>query len=217
MNGMMLHVLRTALVAAALTAAAGCDYFKPTDPEPPAENQVAADYSTADATLETLRLAVESKGQGGAAQSYLGAFADSTLHPEIHGFHQFFDPADEAAWTGTVPSDWNLSNERNFFNVGEKALVALRPETYQMFLERDPFNADREQDKSTLLHRRYTILAIGQTGDVADVIARGFADLTLEQAANGFWYISRWEDRRDPDPFNPDFPQVTLGQRRLEY
>ena len=205
-------------LAALAAGAGGCNYFRPATAPGTSAPPVPQDYSQPDATLETIRLAVEAKGQSGAAEAYVGAFADSTAN-EIPGYHQFFWPEDAAAWKAankTVPSDWNLKLERLFYNYSQRSLVNLRPEPYQMIWEPDPDNSDRQDVNPSILHRRYTLLAIGATGEAAEVIARGFADLTLHHAGNGNWYITRWEDRPDPVLVDPKLPQVTWGQRRLE-
>lgn len=201
---------------------AGCNYFKPTDPEvPPPGPAIIGDYSTAEATLATVVQAVQAKGQPGAAAVYSGAFADSTVHGDIPGFHQVFWPQDAARWIAagrTVPTDWNFRSESQFYDKGTQSLIQLRPGSYQLTWEPDPNNADRIGNP-TLLHRRYTLLALGEDQKVTDIVARGFADLTFQQASNGDWFITRWEDREDPEPYDPTgkLTNVTWGQRRLEY
>jgi hypothetical protein len=80
----------------------------------------------------------------------------------------------------------------------------------------DPDNTDLVGVSPTVLHRRYTILALAEDGKTNEIIARGFADLTLYQSSDGNWYITRWEDRPDPVQLDPNLTQVTWGWRRLD-
>jgi hypothetical protein len=211
-----------ALLLALALALPGCDYFKPEDPEPPVGDTISGDYSSPDATLRTIADAVTAKGQPGAAQAYAGAFADSTLNPGIPGYHQDFYPLDATRWIAsgrTVPADWNVVLETRFYDNGTQSLIQRWPGQYQLTWEPDPSNPDRTGINPTLLHRRYTLLSLDEGGVPLDVVARGFADLTFHQAGNGNWYITRWEDREDPEPYDPTgaLVNVTWGQRRLEY
>jgi hypothetical protein len=65
------------------------------------------------------------------------------------------------------------------------------------------------------LHRHYEILAVGQDGAVAEIIAKGYADLVFVQNSASNWVIVRWDDRSDPD-VDPLLTQKTWGLRRLE-
>jgi len=203
-----------------LAVVAGCDYFRPADPPSPASGDVIpADYTSVEGTLETVRLAVEAKGLQGAAEAYAGAFADSAPPPSppSPGFLHFWWPADEAAWVagGREVPDWNHDEERVFYNIGARSLVNLRDEDYQMTWEAESGNPDEPGDGFVIAHRRYRIDAMGVAGVPVEIIARGYADLTITQLSDGNWKITRWNDRADPEP-DPLLPQRTWGQRRLE-
>ena len=206
---------RILIMSVGLGLLAGCNYFKPADPEIPKSPPIIGDYTTVEATLQSIVQAVQAKGQSGGGTVYSGAFADPTLY-NIPGFHQVFSPQDLAKWTGNVPTDWDFRSESQFYDKGTYSLIQLRPGNYQLTWEPDPINADR-LGNPTLLHRRYTLVVFDEQQTVTDVIARGFADLTFQQASNGNWYITRWEDRQDPEPYSETLPNVTWGQRRLEY
>lgn len=210
------------LVTVLVWAVAGCDYFKPADPNPPEGLVLVGNYTTPEKTLKTIVDAVQAKSQAGAAQVYAGAFADSTVHGDIPGYHQDFWPDDAERWIAsgrTVPSDWNLVLETRFYDKGTQSLIQIKPGTYQLTWDPEENNPDRVGTNPTILHRRYTLLALDQNAVPVDVVARGLADLTLYQSADGNWYITRWQDREDPIPYDPtgSLVNVTWGQRRLEY
>jgi hypothetical protein len=204
-----------ALVAVLISAAGigGCGYFHPARPENPGKGIVIVpDQGSPDATLGTIKAAVEAKGLQGGDAAYRVCFADSTA-PATPAFHAFFAPENQASWVSggrALPSDWTLKNEATFYNIGTLSLVNLRPEIYQMTWEienppHDDFNAN-----VAILHRHYEILAIGQSGDVAGTVAKGYADITLVPSSTGAWVIVLWQDRVDDDP------ALTMGQKRLE-
>lgn len=202
---------------AALLCASGCDYFRPADP--PAvdtEEPIALDYSSPEATLYTLELAIEAKGLKAGAEAYAGAFADST-GAETPDFHQFFWPADEASWvaSGRDVPDWTYDQERVFYNVSPRSLINLWAQPYDMTWEPEPGNPDLNGDGFVVVHRRYLLYAMGAAGAPVAIIAKGYADLTLTQVGTGDWKITRWNDRADPVN-ELGLEQKTWGQRRLE-
>lgn len=203
--------------AVVLALSAGCDFFRPADPPAPGADEVIfQDYSNVEATLETIRLAVEAKGLKGGPEAYSNAFADST-QPATPGFLHFWWPLDEAAWVagGREVPDWNHDEERVFYNIGPRSLVILRAEEYRMIWEPEQGNPDESGDGFQVVHRHYSIDAIGVAGVPVEIIARGYADLTITQLSDGTWKITRWNDRADP-VVDPALPQRTWGQRRLE-
>lgn len=208
------------LVPTLLLAAAplsGCDFFRPE--EPPAvgnEETIPQNYSSPEATLLTIELAVEAKGLKAGSVAYAGAFADSTA-PETPGFHQFFWTADEAAWAqagNTVPA-WGHQQEAEFYNIKPRNLISLRDEPYAMEWVPETGNPDEPGDGFVVMHRRYTVYAMGAEGTPVAIIAKGYADLTITQLASGEWKITRWNDRADPEN-DLGLEQKTWGQRRLE-
>jgi hypothetical protein len=203
-------------LAVAALLAAGCDYFKPVTPEPPTNTDVVAiDLSSPDLTLETLRLAVEAKGLRNGDVAYRACFAESTA-VNTPAFHAFFWPEDANAWTSqgkVLPSDWTYRDEAPFYNVGPRSIASLRDEPYQMSWEVE--KPDEFGTGSAVLHRHYLVIAEGTSG-VAEIIAKGYADLVLvQQSTTGNWVITQWQDRSDPD-VDPLLPQKTWGLRRLE-
>jgi hypothetical protein len=197
----------------------GCDYFKPAKPEAPSDsNNIVPDYTSVEATLQTIQSAVEAKGQRAGDAAFRGAFADSTA-PSTPACHFFFSVQDAAAWTSqlqTVPTDWTLRDEAPFFNVGPRSLVNLRDDPYAMSWEPEDSNPDDLGATVSTLHRRYKIYAVGNDGSVAEIIAKGYADLVLVLDANNNWVITRWNDRIDPEVDASGLIQKTWGLRRLE-
>ena len=195
------------LVLVLLAALPGCSFFRPEDPEPPAEGQtLIPDYSTPDATLETMRQGVEAKSSLGG-NAWLDAFAEAFVHnfwPE--------DEDDYESTTGTDAPTWNLVLEEPFYF----RLADYRPgETYQMIWEEDDSQADIINAETATLHRHYQITAV--TDQTAQIIAIGYADLSLVKDAEGNWRIVEWNDRRDPAASPTDTEQQTLGLRRLNF
>ena len=197
----------------------GCrGLFTPAIPEPPTGRPIVPDYRSPEATLRTMALGIQAKGQG--ASAWLGAFADSTRPEDGPAYHQFFDPADLEFDQGTcgceAPTDWRTSQEQEFY----LEFLSVRPsDEYAAIFDSvetrpDPTAGDTE----AVLHRRYLVLATALDGNSTQVIAVGFADLTFTKVAAGRWLITRWEDHVDPDVgVNPSDPeQLTLGRRRLE-
>ena len=209
-----------ALAAALAAALPGCNFFRPEDPPVPTDPPPAADYSNPDQTLETIRAAIEDK-RPVSASVYIGAFSDSTLVSGVPGYHQIFWPEDAAAHRargGSVPDDWEVRLERRFFDLSPKNLLVINGGRYEAKFLQDQFNPDRVGDSDALLHRWYQIIAIDDdSGEVTEIIAQGYADLTFRQTASGNWLITRWEDRPDPEPNQYGLTkQPTWGQRRLE-
>ncbi|NOT32550.1 MAG: hypothetical protein HOP12_00080 [Candidatus Eisenbacteria bacterium] len=206
----------------ALPLATGCDFFEPDEPPLPPSGAVpiVPDFTDPDRTLETVRLAVEAKALRGGPTAYALAFAESTITttPE---FHQFFSLTDANQWVlegRSVPSDWQASDERDFFANGARSLISLRPENYVMTWTPEDGNPREEGNGFFVYHQRYRIVAVDQAGNVAYLVAKGFADLTITQLANSDWKITRWSDRVDPEPeLDPTLTPVTLGRRRLEF
>lgn len=217
-SGRLPAALALTLAIAAGGSTYGCGYFHPARPENPSSGVVVnIDRSSPDATLNTIKDAVVAKGLESGDVAYRACFADSTA-TTTPAFHAFFWPEDANAWVSQgklLPTDWTLKDEGPFYNVGPRSLVTLRNEIYQMTWENDPLTADDYGIGSATLHRHYEILAVGQDGAVAEIIAKGYADVVLVQDSAGGWVIVRWNDRSDPD-VDPLLTQRTWGLRRLE-
>jgi len=215
-----LRVVTTLLVTVAILVVPlfGCGYFHPARPENPSNGEIVTiDLNSPDETLGTIKDAVEAKGLKSGDVAYRACFADSTA-ATTPAFHAFFDAVDANNWVNSghlLPTDWTLRNEGAFYNVGPRSLVTLRNEIYQMSWDPDPKQADNFGTNIAILHRHYSILAVGQDGAVAEIIAKGYADITLIQSTTGGWVSVLWSDRADPD-VDPLLPQKTWGLRRLE-
>jgi hypothetical protein len=211
------RLLPRALLAPGFVAlvATGCQYFHPATPEKPTDSSaVQIDLTSADGTLTTLQAAIQAKGLQGGDAAYRVCFADST-DKTTPAFHAYFWPEDASAWTSqgkSLPSDWTLRDEGPFYNIGPRALANLRDEPYQMSWDTE--KPDEFGTGTALLHKHYLIVAEGN-GGVAEIIAKGFADILMVQNTAGNWVIVQWQDRADPD-VDPTLTQKTWGLRRLE-
>ncbi len=200
------------------TTAGGCNYFAPAVPEPPSGGDfIDPVYTDPDATLETIRAAVEIKGLGNGSSAYAGAFADSA-QPSTPEYLQVFWQEEVLRWqnsSGRTAPPWRFALEQNFYT----QFVQLRGEPYLMVWTPDDNAEPDDIDDvagTALIHRHYRVVAEAEDQSTSTVIAIGFADISFLRSPSGEWRIVRWEDRPDPlaDPStNPD--EVTLGQRRL--
>lgn len=212
----MRRIARIVGSAAAMAALlGGCDYFRPAKPEPPGEIFFTPDYSSVEATLQTISDAVGDKARTIGLTAYAGAFAESTT-TSTPGFHAFFSDQDENVWIGSghsLPADWNLPLERNFYI----RFVGLRGDTYQLEWGPDDENPDIDQGPDVkIVSRHYVVRTLSETDQsVTSTLAIGFAELTFVRGEDSNWRIRLWRDRIDPnaDPNDPE--QITLGRRRL--
>jgi hypothetical protein len=202
----LLSILLLALLAD------GCDYFKPAQPEAPTSAPFTADYSSPEATLETISKAIHDKARTIGLTAYGQAFAESTS-AATPAYHQFFWPAEEQEWAlhHSVPV-WTLTTEKNFYI----KLVGLFPDAYDLLWVPDQNLPDTSNPTGDVvyLHRHYLVRRATEAGDEIGKVAIGFADLTLVLQGDQ-WKITIWQDRIDPnaDPNDPD--QLTMGRRRL--
>lgn len=198
------------ILALALLAA-GCNYFKPAQPEAPTNPPFLADYTTPDATLETIALAIKDKARSIGLTAYSQAFAESTS-AATPAYHQFFWPAEAEQWEQLYHSvpNWVLPLERNFY----VRFVGLFPDTYDLSWEPDQNLPDNPTPDVAFLHRHYMVRRVTEAGDSIGTVARGFADLTLVRQGDQ-WKITIWQDRIDPDADVNDSEQLTMGRRRL--
>jgi hypothetical protein len=195
-------------------AAAGCGYFKPTQPEAPKPGSaIIPNYRQPDSTLETIARAIAAKASGQSA--YGGAFADSAL--DGREFHAFFDlqTLNRLAQSGiTPPEDWTHSDELSFF--ARFVTLSSVPEgsDYLFVWAKDPIpGGDDYQSETATLYREYHAYAILQDNETL-TFARGFAALYFVRA-NSKWVIVRWQDREANDA-NLAAGEECMGQRRLE-
>jgi len=198
----------------------GCDgLFRPATPEQPTNSTpISTDYSEPDATLQTLALGLEAKGQNGGTEAYLGAFADE--RGDGRPYHAFFDVADSAlrVQSGGTVTPWTLAREQTFY---AKFINNIHPsDRLHMVWQLDESNPDGDPTTpDRTIHRKYTVFAIQADTTVAPaVVSAGFADLTFYLSPQQHWVITIWNDRIDPaNGVNPTDPErLTIGRRRLE-
>lgn len=212
----MTRILVAGFALVSALAMAGCDYFRPADPEAPSDQTAfLPNYSDPDSTLQTIALAIGDKGVTIGGVAYATAFAESVSASSTIAYHHFFWPEDVAVWQSITgrppPGDWGFALEQTFYT----RFVRLRPDEYRMTWVPDPPNPDDRGANEATLHRRYLVTTHAINGNQTSVQAVGFADLRLERFPDGNWRITRWNDRRDPDADPNDPEQVTLGRRRL--
>lgn len=199
-------------------ALSGCrGLFTPAVPEAPTGPPIVLDFSSPEATLNTMINGIAAKGQGSSA--WLGAFQDSTRPDDGIGYHQVFDPADLQLFVSScgceAPTDWRYAQEQVFF----LEFLNVRPsDVYSAVFDSVETNPDPTPgDAQAVLHRHYRVFASTPDNTSTSIIAIGYADLTFTKLS-GRWLITRWEDHVDPAVgVNPsDQDQLTLGRRRLE-
>ena len=168
------------LLAALAPVVTGCGMFKPDDPQPPDDsNPILSDYSSPEATLETLRQAIEAKAFRGGPTAYSGAFSDSSSNPNSPGYLQFFDLDDKRRYEISsgrpAPEPWYYLLEVNFF----QKFINLRSDAYRMDWFPDPDRPDDPpidpNDSFAEYHRRYLINADSEDGATSQIIAVGIA------------------------------------------
>lgn len=197
------------------TTALRCNFFQPATPEPPTGEAITPNYSDPDATLGTMKQAIEDKGRRNGQTVYLRAFADTTV--DRRGFHAFFDPVSVARANRTPPDDWDVPEEGNFYNKFATLPVGASS-SYLMEWGTEPYPGapDDEEDPAAgtaVLRRHYEVTAALESGDGL-LIAHGNADLYFVRLSSDRWAIVRWDDHEDDPMPNPE--ALSFGQRRLE-
>jgi hypothetical protein len=197
--------------------------FEPAEPEIGAGGiTVPEDFSTPEDLLATIELAISAKANGTSA--YLHAMAESTRVGDL-AFRAYYDPEVKRNFetTGPAPEPWDLDYERAF----PGNLASRRPQdsyTFQIIRDDSTFPLDDFPSNGSdtgLVHRRYLLRAKSpNSGDdtSGEIIAIGFADLSLRRDSNGRWAIFRWMDHVDPAvTANPAaFEQRCWSYRRLQ-
>lgn len=201
-------------VVVGLVAAAGCDYFRPVDPEIPTRPPLHRNLSHPDSSLETMNTGLGDKSSEGS-DTYMSAFAESTSI-STPGYHQLFWPEDIVNWSGVVPTDWNWSMELRLYS----SLIRVRPtDTYRLYWTDGETTDDIDfVDGVAQIQRRYKVVTyvnIAVPGGDSTIIAIGYTDLTFYRDPQGNWLVTRWADRSDPTADPGDQQQITLGKRRL--
>jgi hypothetical protein len=182
----------------------GCGLFQPTEPEPPSGGVVQADYSDPEATLNTLRLAIDDKG----TTTGLTAYLDGLASPGRDGldFNALHLASVKQALQDvvTIPDPWTHVLESAFY----PRLIGIDGAAYAMRWEIDTrFQAeDQIGDQDAVLNRVYLIQTASRT------IAKGYAKLTFRQTAPGRWVVVTWEERNvEPgDSENDTFSMLRL-------
>jgi len=214
--------LRSALaVALLLLPLLGCNNpFQPADPQPPTGHEVPEDFSSIEATLNTMATAIQARTTNGA-NAYIHAFAESTIAGQ-RAFRAFHDPAAKAAWLAgsggqTAQEPWLLVNERGVYS----ELSRIRPNDdyiFQFTPDNGPGGHGNDEEIATdvwSVHRHYELFATPANTDPV-TIAAGFADLLIQKDGN-HWTIFEWHDRVDPKyGVNPPDQQRSFTYYRLE-
>ena len=189
---------------------AGCDLFKPADPELPVGETIAGNYTQVDSTLNTIALAIRVKAQLGGENAYLRAFADQTL--DGRPFVAEFDPATVIRYVGAGGTDvpnWRREQEQLFYgkfsgtNAGD-----TRDMTWAPGDQSDP----PEAPDSAIVFRKYKVTGKTTTNTLY-YLGSGQAELHFIRNSRG-WILVRWIDREDPAP--PPNAE-SYGMLRLTY
>lgn len=202
-----------ALVLAGSLALAGCDYFRPSQPEigpdgglPPVET----DYSLPTKTLDTIQRAIQDKSATNGQTAYIAGFTDPTTDGQ--GFTASFDPFTIARFGNPAPNtDWSLDREQLFYS----NLSRFAPGLTYFFSWGDFPRAPQDENGATTatLYRSYRLQAKPADRDTLLYEAYGNAELHFVLVGNK-WKILKWIDSEDPQA---DFTanQVSFGYLRL--
>ncbi len=199
------------VLAILLTAVAGCDYFKPADPEAPSPASVIIpNYNEPEKTLETLAKGIQDKGRTNGLSAYTGGLAET--------FTAEFDAqtVNRMEQRGVVvPEEWNLGREESFYSkFVTLSTVALNSEYSFRWIRDQTQGEDVNEAELAILHKEYQVFAIRQDGE-SEYIARGYATLHFSKVSANRWAITQWEDR-ELNGAKIDQGEVSMGQRRLE-
>ena len=208
-------VVGVAVCATWLTVSgAGCNLFRPDDPEPPKGNPIIPDYSSPDQTLDMIAQAVTDKARNNGSSIYIDAFADTALHGRA--YRHFFWTTDVQQLGITPPPEWATEKARQHELTFYSRLIALRGDEYVVIWVDDPLTPSdiREEEGWAEIHRHYEITSETEDGSFTGTIAVGFADLFMVKGTDDQWRIVTWNDRVDTDA-DPGAEEVTLGRRRL--
>jgi hypothetical protein len=195
----MAALARVAVVLALLVA--GCDYFRPTDPEPPTGTALRTDYTHFDSTLTTMARGVADKSSLGQA-AYLDALRAD--------FRQIFWPEDSIESSAQPWSPWGLNLEQQFYPY----LINYQQGASYLLVWGPGLTTDIVGLSSAVIHRHYRLITF-TPGDTS-TIALGYADLTFAVDEQARWVIVRWIDERDGAADPGDLDQVTFGVRRVQ-
>jgi hypothetical protein len=223
-----LSVLTLLWLATTAAMFQGCDgLFKPRTPEPPSSPGVPVDYSSIEATLETMNQALQAKTSSNARSAWTGALATAN---DGLPFKADYDDGVLAKWISlnsgkSAPSPWTATPYEDNFYSNFVLNASPQAQVYELFWETDQQHPnDEDQGPGTgysekkVTHKHYLVLAEFENGR-ADTVAVGFADLTFIHANIGSrWVIADWADRVDPAVgVNPDNKAwVSFTQRRLD-
>jgi len=211
---------RLALLAL-LALSAGCvNPFRPADPQQPEGGVVQEDFRTPEDVLNTMAAAIQSKSSSGAT-AWFHAFAES-IQVGDRNYRQFYDGAVKQSWQSATslaaPEPWDGSLERGL----PSRLFGFRATASYAFVwgtDPDSPSDDINNDVDTVqFHRKYQLLASTSTSANQEIIATGFADLSLFKPQGGSrWFISRWNDRLDKTyGVNPPNSEYSMSRHRLD-
>jgi hypothetical protein len=198
--------LRIRLFAAALLLA-GCNYFRPAQPEIPSNvaPSVPTDYSTPDATLQTLKLAIEDKSTTTGQTAYMGAFANPAADGQ--GFTATFDPLTVARFNPTPDTNWSFDREQLFYSN-----LSRVDGDFKFLFSWGDFLGDRDviEPTTATLYKSYILEATQNEGASYVHEARGNAEIHMVLIGNK-WKIVQWIDSEDPHA------DINAGQRSFGF
>lgn len=204
----------------ATCAVAGCEWFRPDDPETSDGDVIVPNYAQPDSVLETMAQAIANKGATNGQSAYIGAFADSSV--DARGFHAFFDPQtiNRLEQSGTViPDDWGYGDESNFYLRLIRVPEVPPNSDYIMQWLPDPTQGLDEIDaERAILYRQYRLFAVPKEGELQGEflpVARGLVTLEMVALSTTRWGIVRWQDREWPGA-DRENGEISMGERRLE-
>jgi hypothetical protein len=198
-----------------------CDYFKPTEPELPADlDPIIPDYSNPTLALETIARGIEDKSLTNGQDVYMGAFADSGVAGgDGRAFHAFFDPADLSLHQSTwdpARNDWNRELEPRVYG----ALVRLYSPPYEMtWKPYPPPGSESGSADDSLVHRQYEIVRVVRNGNTTTrtpfVVGAATLHFVRSDRTPSKWVIATWQDFR-MQGIEYGTAITTYGKRRLE-
>jgi hypothetical protein len=184
------------LLALLVLVVAGCDLFKPAEPEQPVGETIAGNYTDVDSTLNTLALAIRVKAQLGGENAYLRGFADPTL--DGRPFVAEFDPATVSRYLGAggtdVPNPWRREQEALFYG---KFAGTNAGDTRDMSWAAGDRDDPPAASDSAIVFRKYLVVGKTSTNGTIYTIGSGQAEMHFVRNSRG-WIMVRWIDREDP-------------------
>jgi hypothetical protein len=193
----------------------GCSMFEPARAEPPVNsNSIREDFSSPDATLETISRAFAAKTSG--ATTYLDCLANT----EALSYTAVFDAAVLQAYPGSPPSEWTASYELAFYNhFIEKRISGRDSVSFDSIAAQPDPDPDPNHPDLLVINRHYEAWDIVTEGEAITHTRQAIGNATLTFVRiSSRWLILTWTDKVDPDiGVNPvETGDRTFSWRRLE-